>query len=315
MTTTELPTVVAGQIPNAQRVTLTVHPDLDRGRTPWEETSHTYIQHWVLADGRCFAVKVPDGELIELKTPPEWAEHYGITKLIERQWAPGLNRRGYSGARRRCANVEPGGKSGYVDLANGNLWTTPLSSTEFRGLLFDDIIGTPGRRTYKLVVFDPSIRQVWDLLIATDGWISATDITTRLAEPLGYLPNVKVPSNAKVNKILEGLRAEGVVVLQTPDHDHRHPHVSTRGGNSRLWTTAEHIEQWDADLAHLDRVVDCRSDAVELAGELLLGHPKAISYRHARRGFDASGDTVTLPFDQFVRLVAQLDFTIVDPAR
>ena len=304
MTTTELPTIENGQIPNAQRVTI----------TPWDEPSHTYTQHWVLPDGRCFALKPPDDELIELKTPPEWAEHYGITKLIAGQWAPGLNRRGISAARRRCPNIDQTGRTAYVDLGNGDLWTTPLSSAEFRSVLFDDIIGTPGRRTYKLAVFDPSIRQVWDLLIETDGWITATDITTRLAEPLGYLPNIKVPPNTKVNKILDGLRAEGVVVLQTPGHDHRHPHVSARGGTSRLWTTAAHVAKWDADFELLDRVVDHRADATVLAGELLLGEPRAFRYQHHRRGVDASGDVVTIPFDQFVRLVARLDVTIVDPS-
>lgn len=310
-TTTELPTIENGQIPNAQRVTITVSPDSSRVLS--DETSHTYIQHWVLPDGRCFALKPTEGGLVELKTPPEWAEHYGITKLIERQWAPGLKRRGYPEARRRCANVDPTKSSGYVDLADGNLWTTPLSSTEFRSLLFDDIIGTPGRRTYKLPVFDPSVRQVWDLLIETDGWISATDITTQLAEPLGYLPNVKVPPNAKVNKILDGLRAEGVVVVGVLDHDHRHPHASTRNGNSRLWTTSDHVAKWDADFELLDRIVDHRGDATALAAELLLGEPSAFRYQHHRRGVDASGDVVTIPFDHFVRLVARLDVTIVDP--
>lgn len=314
MTTTELPTIENGQIPNAQRVAITVHPDRDRGRTPWDETSHTYIQHWVLADGRCFALKSPDWtELIELKTPPEWAEHYGITKLIASQWAPGLQRRSYSDARRRCANVDGSGKSNYIDLSAGDLWTTPLSSTEFRSVLFEDIIGTPGRRSYKLTVFDPSPRQVWDLLIETDGWITATDITTRLAEPLGYLPNIKVPPNTKVNQILADLQADGVAVLQTPDHDHRHPRVSDHNGNARFWTTAAHVAKWDADFELLDRIVDYRGDAVALAGELLLDEPRAFRYQHHRSGVDASGDEVRISFDQFVRLVAQLDVTIVDP--
>jgi hypothetical protein len=168
----------------------------------------------------------------DLRLPSEWAEHFGITGLVEDQWQEHARISGY------------GDTAVMADVPD---WQRAMTEQEFKRAVHggykptyaDDVprhqrtASVP--RTKKMPKFAPTDEAVSDALGSFRGWIDTSGVTQALAEPLGW-SNQVLPPNGKVLTRLKAMREAGTVVEHDDVEDKRRIPNARRGdGNSKMW--------------------------------------------------------------------------------
>lgn len=181
----------------------------------------------------------------DLRTPAEWAEHFGVTGLVAEEWQEHSRLAGY-------------GESAV--LADVPDWERTMTELEFRRTLHGS--WSPPRdtdrprlssraRSKKMPKFTPTPEAVLDALGSYRGWVPSTELTKVLAEPLGW-HGYNLPPNAKVMTILKALALAGTVIERGDAADAaRIPSAVRPEGSSKEWLLATTYES-----LHDDRRLD-----------------------------------------------------------
>jgi len=235
----------------------------------------------------------------DLRTPPEWAEHYGITGLVPEEWQQ--KERPYSGARAR------------VDDERVPLWEMAMPPSRFRSLLGVNIARGYGfeARSKEMPPFRPTPEAVLDVLGDHRGWVPTAKVLDELVTPLGYCPSqdhLPKGGKAKVTKILKALHEEGKLVERTTLHRRGGPGtIPVSGGNygvadnHKCWILASIYEEMTYDIT-LDRAEEeRRRDRLAQWADNL--GTDDVNYSHPSRPIytdgvlTGDGGKVTLPWD------------------
>jgi hypothetical protein len=254
----------------------------------------------------------------ELLTPPQWAEKFGYTGLVEEEWQHVEQIRTWKAGREskyltdpRVAWERPISQQGFVELAQGK-WRDPSLDRSSPYHYGKKRSGKPPR-------FAPTEEAIVDLLADAGKWTTTVWITDRLIANLG-LGDATSNHRSKVVKVLEGLVEQDRVVryrgpgagttkeIQTVDHVGPH---ADRNNVSAKWCLTEQLDQWrierDAfyaeDARRQDLVVGFDIEHTAVTGGRGLGYGGAKAPVYNGEPYD---NPITFSWPQFERLVNKL---------
>lgn len=242
----------------------------------------------------------------DLRTPSEWAEHYGITGLVPEEW-------------QHFAKV----KDANDDWVDGPVpeWERPQTHTEFRRTLHgewrppvtnENRYARQAPRSKKMPKFAPTAEAVLDALGEHYGWVPTTAVTRTLAEPMGW-HGYDLPPNTKVMNHLKALAEAGTVVEENSGIDNVRIPTAKRGeGTTKMWMTAAIYESLKADRT-TDEGEQYRRTA-KLAGwlssldptlpaEVAYSHGTRLMYVEGEYVADADSGRITLDWATMERII------------
>lgn len=180
-------------------------------------------------------------DTLEMRTPPEWAERFGITGLVEPEWQSHRVISGY------------GSDAVRHELPD---WQRPMPEGEFVRILHGTFIAdqAPGAPSYmreskqrskKMPKWAPTREAVLEVLDGRRSFLDTSSVTAELAVPLGWGRSA-LPANTKVLTILKGLQSEGLVV-EAADAGKDPAYGLSAAGGSKMWMRSDRIEALDED--------------------------------------------------------------------
>lgn len=265
-----------------------------------------------------------------LKTPPEWAEHLGITKLRKEEWqevpyrvtAPdgGVYRVGAEN--RSYTDGNP-----YKDY-DSPLWETPMTNRDFidsmEGKWYE--VDADGKRAYfgqKRTFKRPQVtftqEQILDVLGIQDNWISTGRLVWEIVEPMGLFvnDNLTYPTN-KIRDLLKLMQHSGTVITSTDYTKSGGDTARLGSGRHRLdnqsnhWALPSRIEEWEADRTLDDDEEKRRLNKLADFKKMIQGEG---SYSHPGDNIFIDGEyqpeideraTVKLPWETMERIIDEI---------
>lgn len=246
----------------------------------------------------------------EAKTPPEWAEALGITKLVEEEWQ----------GREKVYNST----THKYEMQDEVEWDRQMDHQTFLRTLYSEWhrtnehgvqYRTGKKRTYKLPKVVVTEGMVLDVLGDAIGWLPTGEIAWRIFEQMGLFLRLEKMPVQKVRDVLTMLQEQGLVTTQydgpdgTFNNRYHRIHVEARGdGNSKLWGRTDKVEEWvadrDADVVEWNRR-NLKAEAFERAVkvDLTYSHPKRPIFTD--EAIDAALDTgqVTLSWTDMEKII------------